>query len=126
MRPAARNIKATGMKTIVAYIRPSKEEAVREALHNALGVTGATFSDVRGFGRGRGHDHTRGALDEAVVGTLPKVRLEVMVSDEHADVIGIIVAAAAKTGNRGDGKIYILPVDSALRISTGESGPDAV
>ncbi|MDX2110362.1 MAG: P-II family nitrogen regulator [Verrucomicrobiota bacterium] len=114
------------MKTIVAFIRPSKEESVREALHNAPGVTGATFFDVRGFGRGRGHDHTMGALDEVLVGTLPKVRLEVMVPDEHADAIGKVIAAAAKTGNRGDGKVYVLPVDSALRISTGESGDSAI
>lgn len=114
------------MKTIVAFIRPSKEESVRDALHHAPGVTGATFANVRGFGRGRGHDHSKGALDEALVGTQPKVRLDVMVPDEHAETVGKVIADAARTGMRGDGKIYILPVDSALRISTGESGFAAI
>ena len=117
-----RNIEATVMKTIVAFIRPSKEESVRDALHSAPGVTGATFADVRGFGRGRGLDQTKGALTEAVLGTLPKVRVDVMVPDEHADTVGKIIATAAHTGSRGDGKVYILPIETALRISTGESG----
>jgi len=114
------------VKTIVAFIRPSKEEPVREALHDLNGVSGATFSDVRGFGRGRGHDHSPGSSDEAVVGTLPKVRVEVMVSADHADAVAAAIAAAARTGNRGDGKVYVLPVESALRISTGETGVFAV
>ena len=111
------------MKSIVAFIRPSKEESVREALHDAPGVVGATFFDVRGFGRGRGQ--TSAALAEAVVGTLPKVRVDVMVPDEHADTVSKVIAQAARTGNRGDGKVYILPVESALRIRTGESGIEA-
>lgn len=114
------------MKTIVAFIRPSKEEPVREALHDLLGVSGATFSDVRGFGRGRGHEHGKGELDEAVVGTLPKVRVEVMAAADHAEAVAAVIAAVAKTGNRGDGKVYVLPVESALRISTGEKGALAV
>lgn len=114
------------MKTIIAFIRASKEESVRQALHEMPGVSGATFSDVRGFGRGRGHDRTKGAFDEAVVGTLPKVRVDLMVNDEHAESIALGIAAAARTGNRGDGKIYVLPVESSLRISTGERGPAAV
>lgn len=113
------------MKAVIAFIRTTKEEAVREALHNHAGVTGATFSDVRGFGRGRGHDHSKGAVDEAVVGTLAKVRVDVMVSDGHAIGVRDAIASAARTGNRGDGKVYILPLDSALRISTGEYGPQA-
>lgn len=111
------------MKAIVAFIRPTKEEAVREALHEQAGVTGATFSDVRGFGRGRGHEDARSAQEETVVGTLPKVRVDVMVADEHAPGVRKAIATAAHTGNRGDGKVYILPADSALRISTGECGP---
>ena len=114
------------MKTIVAFIRPSKEEAVREALHDLAAVTGASFVDVRGFGRGRGHEHSKGALDEAVVGTLAKVRVDVMALDEAADAISNAIAKAARTGNRGDGKVYVLPVDSALRISTGETGASAI
>ncbi|WP_415909257.1 P-II family nitrogen regulator [Oleiharenicola sp. Vm1] len=114
------------MKTIVAFIRSSKEEPVREALHDITGVSGATFSDVRGFGRGRGHDHSPGSSDEVVVGTLPKVRVEVMVSADHADAVAAAIASAARTGNRGDGKVYVLPVESALRISTGEIGASAL
>ena len=114
------------MKTIVAFIRPSKEEPVREALHDLKGVSGATFSDVRGFGRGRGHEHSPGSSDEAVVGTLPKVRVDVMVSAAHTDAVAAAIAAAARTGNRGDGKVYVLPVESALRISTGEIGASAL
>ena len=114
------------MKTIIAFIRPAKEEAVREALHNQPGVTGATFADIRGFGRGRKHDHSKGAMDEAVLGTLPHVRVEVMVADEDAAVIGKAIAEAARTGNRGDGKVYALPVESALRISTGETNKSAM
>lgn len=114
------------MKTIIAFIRPSKEEAVREALHELPSVTGASFADVRGFGRGRGHDHAKGTLDEALVGTLAKVRVDVMVSDNEAEAISKAIAKAARTGNRGDGKVYVLPVDSALRISTGETGTVAL
>lgn len=114
------------VKNIVAFIRPAKEEAVREALHTLPGVTGATFADVRGFGRGRGHHQTRGAFDEAVVGTLPKVRVDVVVADEHVCATRDAIASAARTGNRGDGKIYVFPGESGLRISTGESGADLV
>lgn len=114
------------MKAIVAFIRPSKEEAVREALHNLPVVTGASFVDVRGFGRGRGHDHARASIDEAVVGTKPQVRVDVMAPDENAEAVGHAIAEAAHTGNRGDGKVYILPAESALRISTGETGVRAV
>lgn len=114
------------MKTIVAFIRPSKEEPVREALHDLLGVTGATFSDVRGFGRGRSRDPNRRPSEEAVLGTLPKVRVEVMAAADHAEAVAAAIAAVAKTGNRGDGKVYVLPVESALRISTGEIGALAV
>lgn len=114
------------MKAIVAFIRSSKEEAVRETLHGLTAVTGASFSDVRGFGRGRGHDHTKSALDEAVFGTLPKVRVDVMVQDDDADAVAKAIAKAAHTGNRSDGKVYVFPLESALRISTGETGEVAV
>ncbi|AWI09648.1 nitrogen regulatory protein P-II 1 [Ereboglobus sp. PH5-10] len=114
------------MKNIVAFIRPSKEDAVRQALHEMPGVTGATFSDVRGFGRGRGHDQSASSRDEALVGTLRKVRIDLMVPDKHADSIALGIAVAARTGNRGDGKVYILSAEKALRISTGETGAIAV
>ncbi|MCC6415617.1 MAG: P-II family nitrogen regulator [Opitutaceae bacterium] len=112
------------MKNIVAFIRPSKEEAVRETLHDLTSVTGASFSDVRGFGRGRAH--SKDSFDEAVIGTLSKVRVDVMVSDEEAESVGNAIARAAHTGNRGDGKVYTLHVESALRVSTGETGTSAV
>lgn len=109
------------MKTIVAFIRPTKEEAVREALHEVPGITGASFSPVRGFGRGRSHE---GA--EALVGVAPRVRVEVMVNDLIADAVETAIATAAHTGHRGDGKIYVLPLASARRISTGQTGTEAV
>lgn len=114
------------MKNIVAFIRPSKEETVRETLHGLASVTGASFSDIRGFGRGRGRAHSKDSFDEAVIGTLPKVRVDVMVSDEEAEAVGNAIARAAHTSNRGDGKVYILHVESALRVSTGETGAGAV
>lgn len=112
------------MKTIVAFIRNSKEDAVCEALHQLPSVTGATFADVRGFGRGRGR--TYDSMDETLVGTLPKVRVDVMVADEHATAVCNAIAAAARTGKRGDGKVYILDGESALRISSGEIGGQAI
>lgn len=109
------------MKTIVAFIRPAKEEAVREALHDVPGVTGASFSDVRGFGRGRSHE---GAKD--LVGVAPRVRVEVIVNDHVAEAVESAIATAAHTGHRGDGKIYVLPLATARRISTGQVGTEAV
>lgn len=113
------------MKTIVAFIQPFKEEAVREALHAAPGVTGASFTDIRGFGRGRGNT-SKSSRDEALLGTLPKVRVDLMVAASQARAVVTAIASAAKTGNQGDGKVYVLPVESALRISTGEEGPSAI
>ena len=114
------------MKTIVAFIRPSKEEAVRSALHNVSGLTGASFSDVRGFGRGGRHGHSPDEEAEALLGTGRKVRLEVMVPDDRVDALTKAISAAAHTGNRGDGKVYIMPLESALRVSSGETGGIAV
>ena len=113
------------MKLIIAFIRPSKEENVREALHAIPGLAGASFSDIRGFGRGRGHSHYE-AEREAVVGTLPRVRVEVMVPDAAQAATEQAIATAAHTGQRGDGKIYVLPLSSARRISTNEFGESAV
>lgn len=109
------------MKIIVAFIRPTKEEAVREALHEVPGLTGASFSDVRGFGRGRSHE---GAED--LVGAASRVRVEVVVNDSIADATESAIATAAHTGHRGDGKIYVQPLASARRISTGQTGTEAV
>ncbi len=98
---------------------------MREALHGIPGITGASFSDIRGFGRGR--ELTREeARDEAVVGALHRVRAEVMVSDATAALVEKAILAAAHTGQRGDGKLYVLPLGTARRISTGESGDIAV
>ena len=113
------------MKLIIAFIRASKEENVREALHSVPGLAGASFSDVRGFGRGRGHSFAE-AERQAVVGTLPRVRVEVMVPDAAQAATEQAIAAAAHTGQRGDGKIYVLPLTSARRISTDDSGESAV
>lgn len=113
------------MKLIIAFIRPSKEEDVREALHAIPGLSGGSFSDIRGFGRGRGHSHAE-VEQEAVVGALPRIRVEVMVSDAIQSVVEKAIAVAAHTGQRGDGKIYALPLDSARRISTGETAEAAV
>lgn len=113
------------MKLIIAFIRPSKEENVREALHAIPGLSGASFCDIRGFGRGRGHSSAE-AEREAVVGALPRVRVEVMVADTAQAAVEHAIAKAAHTGHRGDGKIYALPLNSARRISTNETGETAV
>ena len=109
------------MKAIVAFIRPSKEDAVREALHELSGLTGASFSDVRGFGRGRVH----GGAEE-IVGVAARVRVEVMVNDLMAPAVESSIARVAHTGLRGDGKIYVLPLEAARRVATGETGADAI
>lgn len=109
------------MKVIIAFIRPSKEEAVREALHVIPGLSGASFSDVRGFGRGRGRSG-----DEDIVGAAPRVRVEVMTNDLLADSVESTIASIAHTGMRGDGKVYVLPLTAVRRISTGETGADGV
>ncbi len=114
------------MKTIVAFIRPSKEEAVRDALHNVTGLSGASFSDVRGFGRGGRHGHSPDEEAESLLGIVRKVRVEVMVPDERVVALTRAIAAAAHTGNRGDGKVYVMPLESALRVSSGETGETAV
>jgi len=113
------------MKAVVAFIRPSKEEAVTDALHAVEGLTGASFTPIHGFGRGRG-DHSRREIDEAVTGTMPQVRVEVMTSDALAPKVAAVITEAAHTGNRGDGKVYVYSLDSAVRISTHETGEGAV
>ena len=112
------------MKKVEAIIKPFKLDEVKEALHK-LGVQGLTVTEVKGFGRQKGHTELyRGA--EYVVDFLPKIKLEVVVSDEMVDkVVGAVIESAG-TGRIGDGKIFILPLDEAIRIRTGERGPEAV
>ncbi len=106
------------MKKIEAVIKPFKLDEVKEALHE-IGVSGITVLEAKGFGRQKGHTELyRGA--EYVVDFLPKVKLEVVVEDQQAERCVEVIAAAAQTGRIGDGKIFVLPVESALRIRTGE------
>ena len=112
------------MKMVMAIIKPFKLDDVREAL-SEVGVTGVTVTEVKGFGRQKGHTELyRGA--EYVVDFLPKVRLEVVVEDGLADRVVEAIANAARTGRIGDGKIFVSTVDEAIRIRTGERGPEAV
>ena len=111
------------MKLITAIIRPFKLDDVREALGDA-GVSGLTVSEVKGFGRQKGHTELyRGA--EYVVDFLPKVKIEVVLPDDLVERAIEAITAAARSGKIGDGKIFVLPVEQAIRIRTGESGEDA-
>ena len=112
------------MKLISAIIKPFKLDDVREAL-SEIGVQGITVTEVKGFGRQKGHTELyRGA--EYVVDFLPKVKVEVAVSDGMSDQVVEAIAAAAKTGKIGDGKIFVYTLDQVQRIRTGESGEDAL
>ena len=112
------------MKKIEAIIKPFKLEDVKDAL-GEIGLSGLTVSEVKGFGRQKGHTELyRGA--EYVVDFLPKVKVEVAVSDEMADQAIEAVTASANTGKIGDGKIFIMNLDSAVRIRTGETGSEAL
>ncbi|MEZ5534780.1 MAG: P-II family nitrogen regulator [Thiolinea sp.] len=112
------------MKLIQAVIKPFKLDDVREAL-TEIGVMGMTATEVKGFGRQNGHTELyRGA--EYVVDFLPKVKLEIVVSDDQVDAVIEAVTSAAQTGKIGDGKIFVMPVEQAIRIRTGEQGDDAV
>ena len=112
------------MKKIEAIIKPFKLDDVKEALHE-VGVSGITVTEAKGFGRQKGHPELyRGA--EYVVDFLPKVKLEVVVDDALAPRVVEAIAAAAQTGRIGDGKIFVIPVESALRIRTGEKDSDAI
>ena len=112
------------MQLVTAVIKPHLLDAVKDAL-KAGGVQGITVSEVKGFGRQKGHTELyRGA--EYVVDFLPKVKLEIIVRDEQvADVVETI-EKAAKTGRIGDGKIFVMPIDEVIRIRTGERGGDAI
>ena len=112
------------MKLVVAIIKPFKLDEVRQAL-TAIGVHGMTVTEVKGYGRQKGHTEIyRGA--EYTVNFLPKIKIEVVVPDERADRVVEAIAAAAKTGQIGDGKIFVIEVEHALRIRTGETDSDAL
>ena len=112
------------MKKIEAVIKPFKLDEVKEALHD-IGLRGLTVTEAKGFGRQKGHTELyRGA--EYVVDFLPKVKIELVIEDNLVDRAVQAIEDTARTGRIGDGKIFILPVADAIRIRTGERGPDAV
>jgi nitrogen regulatory protein P-II 1 len=112
------------MKKVEAIIKPFKLDEVKEAL-SAIGVQGMTVSEVKGFGRQKGHTELyRGA--EYVVDFLPKVKLDIIVPDEIVSQVVDTIQRAAKTGRIGDGKIFVLPIEEVVRIRTGEKGSDAI
>ncbi len=107
------------MKLVIAIIKPFKLDEVRDAL-TRIGVHGITVTEVKGYGRQKGHTEIyRGA--EYVVNMLPKLRIEVAVASDHVDKVVDALASAAKTGQIGDGKIFVTPIDEAVRIRTGET-----
>ena len=112
------------MKIVMAVIKPFKLDDVKEAL-TQLGVFGMTVTEVRGFGRQKGHTELyRGS--EYTIDFLPKVKIEVVVPNELVDKVVSAIASAAKTGSIGDGKVFVLPVGEAIRIRTGEKGETAI
>ena len=112
------------MKKIEAIIKPFKLEEVKENL-DAIGIQGITVSEVKGFGRQKGHTELyRGA--EYVVDFLPKIKIELILADDKVEQAVEAIISAAKTGRIGDGKIFILPMDDVIRIRTGEKGEDAI
>jgi nitrogen regulatory protein P-II 1 len=112
------------MKLVTAIIRPQKLDAVRNSLES-YGVQGLTISQASGYGRQRGHTEVyRGA--EYTVDLLPKIRVEVLVADEQADDIVDVLVATANTGHAGDGKVWLVDVQEAVRVRTGERGEAAI
>ncbi|OQX13592.1 MAG: transcriptional regulator [Desulfobacteraceae bacterium IS3] len=112
------------MKKIEAIIKPFKLDDVKEAL-NEVGIQGMTISEVKGYGRQKGHKEIyRGA--EYVVDFIPKIKIEVIVASEMVDKVVDKIRQAANTGKLGDGKIFVLPVEEAIRVRTGERGKDAI
>ena len=113
-----------GVQLIIAVIKPFKLDDVREAL-SGIGVQGMTLTEVKGFGRQKGHTELyRGA--EYVVDFLPKIKIEVAVSDDQLDRVVEAISGTARTGKIGDGKIFVVNMGEAIRIRTGESGADAL
>ncbi len=112
------------MKKIEAIIKPFKLDEVKEALHE-IGLQGITVTEAKGFGRQKGHTELyRGA--EYVVDFLPKVKIEIVLTDELAERAIEAITRAARTGRIGDGKIFVSPIEEAIRIRTGETGVEAV
>ena len=112
------------MKLVTAVIKPHKWEDVREALET-FGVTGMTVSEVSGYGRQKGHTEVyRGA--EYDIALVPKIRVEIVVDDAEADDVVSTIVASAQTGRIGDGKVWVVPVDSVVRVRTGERDEGAI
>ena len=112
------------MKMVIAFVQPFMAGKVIQALHGIEGLSGATCTRVQGFGRGRGRtaEHRR----EEVEGTVAKLRIEAMIPDRLERVVVEAIRHTAHTGRKGDGKVYVVPLERALRISTGEEGEAAV
>jgi len=112
------------MKKIEAIIKPFKLDEVKDAL-NGIGIKGMTVSEVKGYGRQKGHTEIyRGA--EYVVDFIPKIRLDIIVQEEQVDQVIETILSVARTGKIGDGKIFVLPVERVVRVRTGETGSEAV
>jgi len=112
------------MKLVMAIIKPFKLDEVREAL-TALGIEGMTVTEVKGYGRQKGHTEIyRGA--EYAVSFLPKLKLELAISTDQVEAVVDAIVAAARTGQIGDGKIFISPIDQVVRVRTGEKNADAL
>ena len=112
------------MKLVIAIIKPHKLDEVKDALHG-VGVSGITVTEVKGFGRQKGHTELyRGA--EYVIDMVPKLKLEIGVEDSLAETVIEVIGEAAKTGAIGDGKIFVIDLDRAVRIRTGEQNNDAL
>src|SRR5271155_1289394 len=117
-------MRGEAMKKVEAIIKPFKLDEVKNALHE-VGVTGMTVSEVKGFGRQKGHTEVyRGA--EYVIDFLPKIKIEVVLEDALVERAVQAIQDTARTDKIGDGKIFVVPIDQAVRIRTGEQGPDAV
>ncbi|WP_030195116.1 P-II family nitrogen regulator [Streptomyces sp. NRRL S-87] len=112
------------MKLITAIVKPHKLDEIKEALQT-YGIEGLTVTEASGYGRQRGHTEVyRGA--EYTVDLVPKIRIEVVADDDDADSVADVIVKAARTGKIGDGKVWIVPVDSVVRVRTGERGADAL
>jgi nitrogen regulatory protein P-II 2 len=112
------------MKLVIAIIKPSRLEEVRQAL-NSLDVHGMTVTEVKGYGRQKGHSEIyRGT--EYAVHFLPKLKVEIAVDDALADAVSTAIRDSAQTGRIGDGKIFVIPIEQAVRIRTGDKGVDAI
>ena len=112
------------MKKIEAVIKPFKLDDVKEAL-NEIGIQGMTVSEVKGYGRQKGHKEIyRGA--EYVVDFIPKIKIEIVIGDDQVEPVIEAICKSANTGKLGDGKIFVVPIEQAVRVRTGETGMDAV